>query len=173
MNIINVVELDEYGVDINEPSEFATHYFDDNGGWPDGNYDEDNLEGKWLLTTGKQDNFETYAYRSIDDCTLVPVSVFTKDKRFINNLFFNSKEDGGCDFVNGIEWGKLAEHYNIELAGGGIGWDNPARWTSNPNLCDYHYYCKTVNDDQYIVVDGEGDHELIDVKNADDSLQFP
>src|SRR5690606_41336687 len=82
INIVEIVELNEYGVRIEEqdlPLPFATRYFDDNGGSPDGNYDENNIAGTWVVLDGKHE-IGTYAYRSIDHCTLV------KEEDFRNYL---------------------------------------------------------------------------------------
>src|SRR5690554_3499263 len=82
INIVEIVELNEYGVRVEEqdlPLPLATRYFDDNGGSPDGNYDENNIAGTWVVLDGKHE-IGTYAYRSIDHCTLV------KEKDFRNYL---------------------------------------------------------------------------------------
>lgn len=90
ITIIEIVELNEYGVRIEEQDHpLPFHYFDDNGGSPDGNYDENNIAGTWVVLDGKHE-IGTYAYRSIDDCTLV------KEKDFknylINELNYNEEE---------------------------------------------------------------------------------
>ena len=80
ITIVDFVELNEYGVRVEEqdlPLPFATRYFDDNGGSPDGNYDEDNIAGTWVVLDGKHE-IGTYAYRSIDHCTLVKEKDFIK-----------------------------------------------------------------------------------------------
>ena len=90
ITIIEIVELNEYGVRIEEQDHpLPFHYFDDNGGSPDGNYDENAIAGTWVVLDGKHE-IGTYAYRSIDDCTLV------KEKDFknylINELNYNEEE---------------------------------------------------------------------------------
>ena len=90
ITIIEIVELNEYGVRIEEQDHpLPFHYFDDNGGSPDGNYDENAIAGTWIVLDGKHE-IGTYAYRSIDDCTLV------KEKDFknylINELNYNEEE---------------------------------------------------------------------------------
>ena len=168
MNIIDIIELNKNGIDVNEPHEFATRYFNDNGGLPDGNYDESDLSGKWLLIKGKQDKFDVYAYRTIDHSTLVLVKVYIKDNPFINDLFY---QINGQDFVDGVEWGKLAEYYNVELKGG-IGWNNPHTHRPNPNISNNSYYCKTDEKEKYIHVDGNGNHALVHESDVDCSVQF-
>jgi len=77
MKIINILELNENGVNVEEQdNEFAIRYFDDNGGFPGGNFDENDIEGIWVLLEEKHTEFDVYAYRSIDDSTLVPINVF-------------------------------------------------------------------------------------------------
>lgn len=82
ITIVDFVELNEYGIRVEEqdlPLPLATLYFDDNGWSPDGNYDEDNIAGTWVVLDGKHE-IGTYAYRSIDHCTLV------KEEDFRNYL---------------------------------------------------------------------------------------
>ena len=82
ITVVDIVELNEYGVRIEEqdlPLPFATRYFDDNGGSPDGNYDENAIAGTWVVVSGKHE-IGTFAYRSIDHCTLI------KEKDFRNYL---------------------------------------------------------------------------------------
>ncbi len=80
ITIVDFVELNEYGVRIEEQDHpLPLHYFDDNGGSPDGNYDENAIAGTWVVVSGKHE-IGTYAYRSIDHCTLV------KEKDFRNYL---------------------------------------------------------------------------------------
>src|SRR5690554_2273150 len=89
INIVEIVELNEYGVRVEEqdlPLPLATRYFDDNGGSPEGNYDENNIAGTWVVLDGKHE-IGTYAYRSIDHCTLV------KEKDFRNYLMNMLKKD--------------------------------------------------------------------------------
>src|SRR5690606_34337920 len=80
ITIVEIVELNEYGVRVEEqdlPLPLATRFFDDNGGSPDGNYDEDAIAGTWVVLDGKHE-IGTYAYRSIDHCTLVKEEDFIK-----------------------------------------------------------------------------------------------
>ena len=80
ITIVDFVELNEYGVRVEEQDHpLPFHYFDDNGGSPDGNFDENAIAGTWVLVDGKHE-IGTYAYRSIDDCTLI------KEKDFRNYL---------------------------------------------------------------------------------------
>lgn len=80
ITIVDFVELNEYGVRVEEQDHpLPLHYFDDNGGSPDGNYDEDNIAGTWVVLDGKHE-IGTYAYRSIDHCTLI------KEEDFRNYL---------------------------------------------------------------------------------------
>src|SRR5690554_3550991 len=72
---IEIIELNRNGVRVEEqdlPLPLQFHYFDDNGGSPDGNYDEDNIAGTWIVVSGKYE-VGTYAYRSIDDVTLIKI----------------------------------------------------------------------------------------------------
>ena len=80
IEIIDIVELNRNGIRIEEenlPLPLPTLYFDDNGWSPDGNYDEDNIAGTWVVLDGKHE-IGTYAYRSIDHCTLVKEKDFIK-----------------------------------------------------------------------------------------------
>lgn len=77
MKIIETVKLTKSGVKVSDQDNpMATRYFNDNGNLPDGNFDESQIAGEWVHLEGQHTNFETYAYRSIDNSTLVPVSVF-------------------------------------------------------------------------------------------------
>lgn len=70
MKIVDVVYLDQNGI-----CEDGIRYFDDNGGLPDGNYNENNLKGSWIVIDGDATNYNvTYAYRTIDDTTLIPTT---------------------------------------------------------------------------------------------------
>ena len=76
MRVINIMELNSNGVDVNDkntgtPAE--TRYFNDNGALPDGNFDESNIKGFWVHVEGKHEIGE-YAYRVIDDSTLIRLS---------------------------------------------------------------------------------------------------
>lgn len=78
ITIVDFVELNEYGVRVEEQDHpLPLHYFDDNGGSPDGNYDENAIAGTWVVLDGKHE-IGTYAYRSIDHCTLVKEKDFIK-----------------------------------------------------------------------------------------------
>lgn len=80
ITIVDIVELNRNGIRIEEedlPLPVVTRYFDDNGGSPDGNYDEDAIAGTWVVLDGKHE-IGTYAYRSIDHCTLVKEKDFIK-----------------------------------------------------------------------------------------------
>ena len=73
IEIIEILQLNRNGVRVEEqdlPLPLQFHYFDDNGGSPDGNFDEDNIAGTWVLVDGRRE-IGTYAYRTIDDCTLI------------------------------------------------------------------------------------------------------
>jgi hypothetical protein len=56
------------------------HYFDDNGGSPDGNYDENAIAGTWVVLDGKHE-IGTYAYRTIDDVTLIKLAGLGRGRR--------------------------------------------------------------------------------------------
>ena len=76
MKIIEVLELNESGVsvdDVNEGAPGEVKYFDDNGGLPDGNFDENNIAGNWVHLEGKHE-IGTFSYRQIDDSTLVKIN---------------------------------------------------------------------------------------------------
>ena len=75
MKIIEVLELNENGVsvdDVNLGTPAEVRYFDDNCGLPDGNFDENNIAGNWVHLEGKHE-IGTFAYRQIDDSTLVNI----------------------------------------------------------------------------------------------------
>jgi hypothetical protein len=77
MKIIETVELTKSGVKVSDQDNpMAVRYFNDNGNLPDGNFDESQIAGEWVHLEGKHTNLETYAYRSIDNSTLVPVDIF-------------------------------------------------------------------------------------------------
>ncbi|MFW6243008.1 MAG: hypothetical protein ACOC2W_02520 [bacterium] len=71
MKVWAVVKLDEKGIgEVNK-----MRYFDDNGGLPEGNYSENDIAGKWVMIEGKievEDKI-TYAYREVDNTTLIKV----------------------------------------------------------------------------------------------------
>lgn len=71
------VVLNDNGIDIEEQDKpYAFHYFDDNGGEPEGNYTDKDIKGKWLLIDGKVDikkDNVIYAYRDIDNTTMIKV----------------------------------------------------------------------------------------------------
>jgi len=92
---IEVLELDEWGADVNDnnrgtPGEIQ--YFDDNGGLPGGNYNKDNIAGKWVLVPFdcRNDNLE-FAYRTIDGSTLIKADSLLEDLK-------------GESLVAGAEW---------------------------------------------------------------------
>ena len=71
------VKLNANGVEvIEEENLLAMRYFSDNGGLPSGNYDEDDIAGTWVLISGEHTNYDMYAYRSIDDTTLIPLEIY-------------------------------------------------------------------------------------------------
>lgn len=76
MKIIKIVYLNQNGVRVEEQENpLAFRYFNDNGRLPDGNFDENNIAGFWVVVEGKHE-VGTYAYRSIDDCTLIKEESF-------------------------------------------------------------------------------------------------
>ena len=88
---MKIIELNKNGVEVGEEENpLALRYFNDNGNLPDGNYDEDdiagswilidgdNIAGRWVLISGEHTNYDIYAYRSIDDTTLIPSEIFRK-----------------------------------------------------------------------------------------------
>lgn len=78
ITIVDIVELNEYGVRVEEQENpLAPRYFDDNGGSPDGNYNENAIAGTWVVLDGRHE-IGTFAYRSIDHCTLVKEKDFIK-----------------------------------------------------------------------------------------------
>jgi hypothetical protein len=77
MKIIEIVELTKSGVKVSDQDNpMAVRYFNDNGNLPDGNFDENQIAGEWVHLEGQHANFEIYAYRSIDNSTLVPADIF-------------------------------------------------------------------------------------------------
>ena len=78
--IIEKVKLNKNGVEVEEEENpLAVRYFDDNGCLPNGNYDEDDIAGIWVHVEGEHTNYDMYAYRSIDDTTLIPVEIYRKN----------------------------------------------------------------------------------------------
>mgnify|MGYP001316304378 FL=1 len=57
MTIIDIVDLNEYGVRLEEQDHpLPFYYFDDNGVLPDGNFDEyDDIAGTWVLLDGRHE----------------------------------------------------------------------------------------------------------------------
>ena len=93
MKVIEVVELNENSVKIGEEKNpLAMRYFDDNGGLPSGNYDENDISGIWVHLEGKHTNFAKYAYRSIDNSTLIPGYIF-------KNYLIDELEDSYIDYL--------------------------------------------------------------------------
>ena len=78
MEIVDVVELNQRGVEVEEEdSPVATRYFDDNGGLPEGNFVENNIKGRWIVIDRElKANKGIIAYRQIDDTTLVKCDNF-------------------------------------------------------------------------------------------------
>ena len=94
MKIIEVVELNEKGVKVDEVNKGTVgeiRYFEDNNGICSGNYCIDDISGIWVHLEGEHTNFSKYAYRSIDDTTLVPESIF-------KNHLINEMEDSYADY---------------------------------------------------------------------------
>ena len=77
---MKIIELNKNGVEVGEEENpLALRYFNDNGNLPDGNYDEDDIAGSWILIDEEHTNYDIYAYRSIDDTTLIPVEIYRKE----------------------------------------------------------------------------------------------
>jgi len=77
MKIIETVELTKSGVKVSDQDNpMAVRYFNDNGNLPDGNFDKDKIKGEWIHLEGEHREFEIYAYRTIDNSTLVPTKIF-------------------------------------------------------------------------------------------------
>ena len=111
---IEIIELNRNGVRVEEqdlPLPLQFHYFDDNGWSPDGNFDEDNIAGTWVLVDGRRE-IGTYAYRTIDDCTLI----VEEDLReyLISELEKNCVDENW----DNLELKELAAHYNELLQQG-------------------------------------------------------
>lgn len=71
MEILGFVNLDKNGV-----GEDDIRYFDDNGELPIGNFNQEDIEGRWLLIDGKPKikvGRMTWAYRDIDNTALIKV----------------------------------------------------------------------------------------------------
>jgi len=93
---IKKVKLNKNGVEVGEEENpLAMRYFDDNGGLANGNYDEDDIAGTWAYVKGEHTNYDMYAYRSIDDTTLIPVEIYRE------NLI---EELAGERILLGAEW---------------------------------------------------------------------
>jgi hypothetical protein len=99
--IIEKVKLNKNGVEVGEEENpLAMRYFDDNGGLPNGNYDEDDIAGFWIHVEGEHTNYDMYAYRTIDDTTLIPVEIYRR--KLIGKLT-------GERILLGAEWLEEAE----------------------------------------------------------------
>ena len=71
INVIEIVYLNQNGIRVEEQENpLAFMYFNDNGSLPEGNYDENNIEGFWVVVKGRHE-IGTFAYRSSDNCTLI------------------------------------------------------------------------------------------------------
>ena len=71
INIIEIVYLNQNGIKIEEENHpLPFRYFNDNGSLPEGNYKENDIAGSWVVVKGRHE-IGTFAYRSIDDCTLI------------------------------------------------------------------------------------------------------
>jgi|GEM_PF-3900048 len=76
---IKEVKLNKNGVEVGEEENpLAMRYFSDNGNLPSGDFDVDDIEGTWVHIEGEHTNFAKYAYRSIDNSTLIPENIFRK-----------------------------------------------------------------------------------------------
>lgn len=90
IEIIDFVELNENGIRVEEQhNPFAIRFFDDNGSLPEGNYDENDIAGSWVVVEGKCE-IGKYAYRSSDNCTLIDERDFKN--YLINELDYNEEE---------------------------------------------------------------------------------
>lgn len=112
MKIVDVVELNKNGVEIEkEDSPVADRWFDDNGALPNGNFDENEIAGEWLVIDGKLyiDENTTYAYRTIDNTTLVDLDSFVEEYFYLERKEEVGKsaklgwEDAEC-FICFNEW---------------------------------------------------------------------
>src|SRR5690606_282939 len=71
IEIIEIVKLNKNGIRVEEQENpLAFMYFNDNGSLPEGNFDETNIAGSWVVVEGKCE-IGKYAYRSSDNCTLI------------------------------------------------------------------------------------------------------
>ena len=82
---IKEVKLNKNGVEVGEEENpLAMRYFSDNGNLPSGDFDVDDIKGTWVHIEGEHTNFAKYAYRSIDNSTLIPENIFRK--KLINEM---------------------------------------------------------------------------------------
>jgi len=92
---------------------------------------------------------------------------------FINDLAFNFYERNfEFDFVDGVDWKGLCEHYGVEIEGS-IGYDHPKAGKPSPKMRDYKFYGQVVGKDKYLVISKTGEHDLIDPKEAGHGVEFP
>ena len=116
IKIIDIVELNENGVDVEEAGNnpMPIKYFDDNGGLPDGNFDENNIAGKWVLLKGRHE-IGTYACRTIDNHTLIKLDSFlrniTEKSIVLKSNELKETGDIGKELYNWM-WGKLKDWSN-------------------------------------------------------------
>ena len=90
IEIIEILELNENGIRVEEQhNSYATRFFDDNGSLPEGNYDENDIAGSWVMIDGRHE-IGTFAYRSIDNVTLIKERDFKN--YLINELDYNEEE---------------------------------------------------------------------------------
>ena len=113
---MKVLKLNEKGIKINEEdNSMAMRYFSDNGGMPDGNYDEDDIAGTWVLISGEHTNYDMYAYRSIDDTTLIPLEIYriklieelTGERLLLDSKWLEENDPEMLDWITSSKyWGR-------------------------------------------------------------------
>jgi len=145
-----------------------------------------NFVTKDVQRVTKDQEANNYYYEKLynDDCSkennLVLHEKTKIDGDFINDSAFDIFSEPGTslqfkfDFVDGIEWAKLADHYEVELeAGASIGYDQPQAGKPNPSFGDHCFYHKLKNTDQLLYISKTGQHGIIAQVEAGLGLQFP
>ena len=81
--VVDWVKLDKNGVEGGSEG-IVYKYFDDNGALPSGNFNKEDIAGVWIVIDGKVDSDNDniiYAYREVDDTTLVKSPINNFDKK--------------------------------------------------------------------------------------------
>ena len=77
------------------------------------------------------------------------------------------------DFVGGVDWDGLAEHYGVQLADAPIGYNVAAAEVPNPTLRDHRYYAQLEEHNKYIEINELGEHRLVSANDHCINPIFP